>query len=85
MRQAADKYRVREAVVCVCNGYRQFSARRFIAERRLSVLGLFEIWWPVTDGKWRKSEEAAKADADHDAHLRSPLAEPKLFEVEKPP
>ncbi|WP_428516303.1 hypothetical protein [Roseovarius sp.] len=83
MSKFADRYRVREGVVTICNGHREFRARRFLAERRATVFGLFGFWWPVTDGEWRTTEEAAQNDIARDAYLRLPLAPPKIFEVEK--
>lgn len=68
------QYRIREAVVEVCNGFRGWHAVRFIAERKVMVLGLFGFWWPVLDGEWRRSEEEARRDADTDAKLRAPRA-----------
>ncbi|MFV1530631.1 hypothetical protein [Phaeobacter sp. JH209A] len=76
------EYRVREARVEVCNGYRCWRERRFCAERRVSVLGLLFWWWPVIDFGWRKTEAQALEDAQRDAGLRAPLAKPRLFEVQ---
>jgi hypothetical protein len=75
-----EKYRVREARVEVCNGHRCWNERRFIAERRVSLFGLLSWWWPVLDAEWRITAHYARCDAERDARLRSPLAEPELFE-----
>jgi hypothetical protein len=72
-------YRVREAIVDVCNGYTCWRDRRFIAERRVTLFGLVSWWWPVTDGKWRETSHEARQDAESDARLRAPLAAPEYF------
>lgn len=76
-----SRYRVREARVRVCNGYRGWFERRFIAERRVVLCFGISWWWPVTDGEWRASAEQARRDAEWDAHLRAPLADPEFFEA----
>ena len=75
------KYRVREALVEVCNGYRCWHERKFIAERRITLFGALGWWWPVLDGDWRWSAEIARRDAIRDAHLRAPLGAPEIVEV----
>lgn len=75
-----EQYRVREARVEVCNGYRCWHERRFIAERRVTIFGLLSWWWPVLDGEWRPTAHAARCDAERDAKLRAPLAAPEFFE-----
>jgi hypothetical protein len=72
-------YRIRQAVVEVCNGWQCWRDKRFIAERRIRFLGLIDIWWPVADGAWRESAKAAKRDLEHDNWLRSPLSKPIYF------
>jgi hypothetical protein len=75
------EYRVREARVQVCNGYHCWRERRFVAERRISVLGLLSWWWPVWDFAWRRTEAQAVEDMHWDASMRAPLAKPRLYEV----
>lgn len=78
-----QRYRVREARVEVCNGYRCWNERRFIAERRVFIFGLRLWWWPVLDAEWRKFIDQASADAERDYSLRAKpflkkvLSEPK--------
>lgn len=74
-------YRVREARVEVCNGYRCWFERRFAAERRISLFGLISFWWPVTNGGWRTTACAAHADAEADMELRAPLAKPQTLDL----
>lgn len=65
-------YRIRWAIVTTTHhGHRE---RMCIAERKVRVLGIFSIWWPVAD--WRRSEHQARADADYDIALRAPLPTP---------
>lgn len=73
-------YRVREAVVEVCIGSRCWRARRFIAERRVRLLGVLPVWWPVANGEWRRDSDLARADAEGGARLRKPLSAPIVFE-----
>lgn len=75
----ADYYRVREARVEVCNGYRCWRERRFIADRRVFVLW-FSFWWPAESALWRITASQAQADAECDADLRSPLSPPIILE-----
>lgn len=74
------EYRVREARVEVCNGYRCWHERRFIAERRLTLLGIISWWWPVIDCNWRKTAHESRIDAERDADLRKPLTAPEVFQ-----
>ena len=76
-----QRYRVREARVEVCDGRRCWHERRFLAERRVSLFGLVSWWWPVIDGDWRSTPYGARCDAERDAGLRLPLAEPEFFEA----
>ena len=71
-------YRVREAVVDVCNGYTSHRERMFIAERRVGLFGL-AFWCPVDDGGWRYTADEAMRDIERDAYLRAPLAEPVIL------
>ena len=64
------RYRVREAQVEVCNGYRCWKERRFIAERRVVAFGLHLWWWPVPNAEWRVTVELAAGDAERDRCLR---------------
>lgn len=66
-------YRIRQARVEVCNGYRCWREKRFGAERRISAFGIFYFWWPVSDFGWRATREQAEFDAMQDANLREPL------------
>ncbi len=75
------EYRVREALIEICDNHRCWHERRFIAERRISIFG-FSWWYPVIDCDWRKTDVQAIDDAQRDACLRSPLSKPKLFEVQ---
>lgn len=70
-----DDYRVREARVEINDRI----VRRFLAERRILVFGLLPLWWPVTNGNWRHTVRQAEQDAENDAALRAPLAQPKPF------
>lgn len=74
------EYRVREARIEVCNGYQCWHERRFIAERRVSLFGVLSWWWPVIDGDWRPMAHVARCDAERDAKLRAPLADPEFFQ-----
>ena len=54
--------------------------RRFIAERKIKILGVFLFWWPVINFEWRSTQEAAMRDIEHDAHIREPLVVSKIYE-----
>jgi hypothetical protein len=71
------EYRIREARIEVCNGRHCWHERRFIAERRITFLGM-KWWWPVIDWGWRNTANEAQCDAEHDAYLRKPLTVTKL-------
>jgi len=73
-------YRVREARVECCDGYKCWKARRFMAERRVIILRLFGFWWPVSNAEWRDSENEAARDVANDVELRKPLAAIKLYD-----
>ena len=63
-------YRIKEATVENCNGFRSWRQRRFCAERRVRVFGL-RLWWcPVEDGDWRDTREDAEKDMTRDRKLR---------------
>lgn len=79
----AEVYRIREARVEVCNGRRCWHERRFIAERRITLLGLFSWWWPVRDSMWHAVPEQARLDAERDAMLRAPLSAAVVLEREQ--
>jgi hypothetical protein len=73
-------YRVREAVIPVSRGPRIVQERRYLAERRVSLLwGLLRFWWPVIDADWRALEGQAMRDAENDRSLREPLKPPLYF------
>ncbi|MDD8024570.1 MAG: hypothetical protein PHX82_15860 [Paracoccaceae bacterium] len=74
------EYRVREGRVEVCDGHRCWRDRRYIAERRVSFFGVLSWWWPVINGDWRTSAHEARDDAEMDAKLRAPLADPEFFQ-----
>lgn len=71
------RYRIKWAIVEVCDGYRCWRDLRCIAQRRVSILGL-SFWWPV-DGGWREAEAKAEQDIERDMDLRAPL--PDVREV----
>ncbi|MBY6120234.1 hypothetical protein KUV64_13940 [Mameliella alba] len=75
----AATYRIREARVSHANGNTIETRRMFIAERRVRVLRLLDLWWPVTNGRWRHDSAGARWDAERDAELRSPLTAPLYF------
>lgn len=56
-------YRIKWAIVEVCNGNRCRKEMRCIAERIVSFLWI-KFYWPI-NGKWRSSEYEAKLDIDH--------------------
>ncbi len=64
-------YRVREATVEVCNGFRCWKARLFLCERQISI-GPFRWWWPALGAEWRNSKEIAMGDMYGDKRLREP-------------
>lgn len=70
---AVTEYRIRWARVDVCNGYRCWRERRCIAERRISVLGIWSFWFPIGEMQWRTTEEEAMMDVDYDKKMRAPL------------
>lgn len=72
-------YRVREARIEVCNGYRCWHERRFVAERRVRFLGVLSWWWPVIDCEWRTTAQEARTDAEKDSKLRAPLTPHEFF------
>ena len=74
------RYRVREGRVEACNGYRCWTERRFIAERRVVSLGFVALWWPVT-GDWNKTECEAKRDIEYHVSLMRPLSKNKHYVV----
>lgn len=77
-----SQYRIREAVVSVHVWRDHFRReRRFLAERRVAVLGPLAFWWPVSNGDWRRKESEAVIDMENDIGLRQPLAM-RYFEVE---
>tara|TARA_Y100000310_G_scaffold211266_1_gene212021 strand:- start:4162 stop:4386 length:225 start_codon:yes stop_codon:yes gene_type:complete len=65
------EFRVREATVEVCNGYRCWHERRFIAERKIKTW-LFSFWWLVIDAEWRKTREDAVRDIIRHKNLCKP-------------
>lgn len=72
-----DKYRIREAIVSHCDGYRSQRRRMFIAERRLSLFG-FPLFFPCV-ADWRHMEEEAFDDIERDRDLRRPIPPPRLI------
>lgn len=80
-----SEYRIREGVVEHCNGYRCWKQRMFIAERKVSFLGLWSFWWPCTNASWRTDGWQAEGDAVADARLRRPLTKPYLVRIEDRP
>lgn len=74
-------YRIREARVEVCNGYRGWHERRFIAERHVTLLGILSWWWPVTDGRWRETRHEAKCDVERDIELHAPISPPEIIDT----
>ena len=73
-----SEYRIRWARVEVCNGYRCWRERRCIAERRVSVLGIWSFWWIVDDADWRTTDREAMRDINHDKQMRTPLPASKV-------
>lgn len=67
----SGSYRVREARVEVCNGYRCWYERRHMAERRVTLFGRSLWWWPVLNAEWRTTADEALADIDDDRRLRA--------------
>ena len=65
-------YRISERTIEVCNGFRCWYERRFIAERRLSFFGFGLWWWPVLNAEWRGTYEDAGKDIERDQDLRAP-------------
>ena len=72
-------YRIVWANVDTYNGHRYVTRRMCRAERRVSFFGLFYVWWPVMDGRWRDREIDAEFDIVDDKGLRSPLPAPKVY------
>ena len=70
-----DRYRVKEAVVSHCDGYRCVKRRMFIAERHVSFLGLFRFWFPC-GFDWRFTHDEALVDVEHSRFLRGPIPPP---------
>jgi hypothetical protein len=62
-------YRIRWAYV---SGPWQGTRRMCMAERRVRLLGIVPVWWPV-DGEWRWTEADAENDIDDDLRHRQPL------------
>lgn len=80
------EYRIREARVTVSRPYSSCTERRFIAERRVTLLDIrvleFGFWWPVINAEWRKHEIHARSDMENDIEMRLPL-NVRYFEVRK--
>jgi len=72
-------YRVREAIVAHYNGHTHYKRRMFIAERRVSFLRVFSLWWPAFNGCWRRSAQEAWQDASNDFDLHQPLSPPHVL------
>ena len=72
------EYRIRWDRVEVCNGYRCWRERRCIAERRVSVLGIWSLWLPAPECHWRTTEAEAVRDINNDKQMRAPLPAIKL-------
>jgi hypothetical protein len=83
MMSRTGKYRIREARVEVTDRCRTWHERRFLAERRVTLFGLFSWWSPVLDGEWRESVDAARRDAARDAELREPPMPPLIIDPRK--
>ena len=67
------EYKISHRRITVCNGYRCWRERRYIAMRRISVLGIFSFWFPSECSEWRLTFDEAHKDAKRDAALRAPL------------
>lgn len=80
------EYRIREARICVHGRYTCWTERRFIAERRVTILDTrfvkLGFWWATTNSDWRVHEAHAESDMQDDIALRQPLST-RYFEVEK--
>lgn len=76
------RYRIREADVEVCNGYRSYREHRFIAERRCSLFGLMAVWMPFAGSEWRRTEAEAINDIRRDVQMRRPLEPNKFLNAE---
>jgi hypothetical protein len=76
-----DNYRVRAAVVAVCNHNRCWNERRFIAEHRVSFLFVFFLWRKVGTG-WRPTVDQARDDIYQDIDMRSLLPAPISHQFE---
>lgn len=77
-----DEYRIRWAVVEVCNGYTCWKERRCLAQKIVKFLWLFPMWWPVDGADWRRSEAEAERDIARDVNLLRPLPPSKHFRGE---
>ena len=75
------RYRVREARVEVCDGFRSRHERRFLAERWVKMFGPIGFWWPVNGGEWRRIENDAIDDIHREIEFQGPLSSPKIYEV----
>ena len=71
-------YRIREAVVEVCNGFRCWKDRRFIAERRVSFLGI-TFWCSLPNARWDTRPDGCENDIRHHIALTQPLSEPIYY------
>lgn len=66
-------YRIVEDTIEVCNGYRCWKERMFMAQRQHTALwGCLKWWWPVINAEWRQTRNQAEWDAQADLHLRLP-------------
>lgn len=77
-----ELYRIREAIVECCNGYSSSRERRFIAEKRMTFLGILKFWWPLANAQWRWSEQDCRNDLDAHIALTKPLKAPQYIIVE---
>ena len=64
------RYRTRWAIIKVCNGLTSRYEKRVLAERLITLWGFSLFWWPVINGKWRRTEEEAQCDIRDDKELR---------------
>lgn len=66
-------YRIVEDTIEVCDGYRCWKERRYMAQRQHSVLwGVLKWWWPCINAEWRGTADEAGRDVQMDWVLRQP-------------
>lgn len=78
MATMTGQYRIRWAVVQRCNGYSCWPERMCIAERRISLLWILPMWWPMDSSRWRITEVEAERDIEACISLRQPLPAPRI-------